>query len=167
MAVTKKQFNTLEELFDFYNLTLFDGALPPCLVNLSRHKGAHGFFAAERWREGENGAVVHEISLNPDTMTRPPRAWQSTLVHEMVHLWEFVNGTASRQAYHNKVWAKKMEDIGLMPSDTGAPGGRTTGQKMTHYIIEGGRFAHAFDQVGEIASLKLPYNPTPVSECSR
>jgi len=58
----------------------------------------------------------------------------STLVHEMVHLW---------QAYHNKGWAAQMKAVGLQPSDTGAPGGKETGQKMTHYITEGGAFARA------------------------
>jgi hypothetical protein len=33
-----------------------------------------------------------------------------------------------------------MLAIGLMPSDTGAPGGKQTGQQMSHYIIEGGPF---------------------------
>jgi ribosomal protein L37AE/L43A len=33
-----------------------------------------------------------------------------------------------------------MEEIGLMPSSTGRPGGRKTGQQMAHYIIKGGRF---------------------------
>jgi DNA-directed RNA polymerase subunit RPC12/RpoP len=33
-----------------------------------------------------------------------------------------------------------MESIGLMPSNTGLPGGKKTGQQMTHYVIEGGPF---------------------------
>ena len=33
-----------------------------------------------------------------------------------------------------------MQSIGLMPSDTGEPGGKRHGQQMTHYIIEGGPF---------------------------
>ena len=33
-----------------------------------------------------------------------------------------------------------MEDIGLMPSSTGEEGGKRTGQKMSHYIIPGGKF---------------------------
>ena len=36
-----------------------------------------------------------------------------------------------------------MESIGLMPSNTGQPGGGKTGQQMTHYIIEEGPFAEA------------------------
>ena len=46
----------------------------------------------------------------------------------------------SRQGYHNREWATHMVAIGLMPSDTGAPGGKQTGQQMSHYIIKGGPF---------------------------
>ena len=31
-----------------------------------------------------------------------------------------------------------------MPSDTGAPGGKRTGQRVSHYIIPDGAFAQAF-----------------------
>jgi ribosomal protein S27AE len=34
--------------------------------------------------------------------------------------------------------------LGLMPSDTGAPGGKRTGQRVSHYVIPDGAFAHAF-----------------------
>ena len=67
----------------------------------------------------------------------------STLAHEMVHQWQAYYGSPSRSAYHNKEWADKMESIGLMPSDTGKPGGKRTGQQMTHYIITGGLFEQA------------------------
>ena len=36
-----------------------------------------------------------------------------------------------------------MREIGLIPSDTGQPGGKDTGQKVSHYIADGGRFAGA------------------------
>jgi hypothetical protein len=48
-----------------------------------------------------------------------------------------------RRCYHNKEWAAKMIAIGLIPSDTGAPGGKATGEKVSHYIAEGGLFAKA------------------------
>ena len=31
-----------------------------------------------------------------------------------------------------------MRAVGLIPSDTGAPGGRQVGQRVSHYIEEGG-----------------------------
>jgi hypothetical protein len=61
----------------------------------------------------------------------------------MAHQWQEHRGTPSRKGYHNGEWAEKMESIGLMPSDTGKPGGKRSGQHMTHYIIPGGPFARA------------------------
>lgn len=63
-----------------------------------------------------------------------------TLVHEMVHLWQHHFGEPGRGRYHNGEWAKKMEAIGLMPSDTGQPGGKRVGDQMSDYAIEGGEF---------------------------
>jgi hypothetical protein len=162
MSVTAKQFNTLEDLFDYYNEALFENELPDCLVNLSRHKGAHGFFAPERWKDKGTDTIIHEISLNPDTINRPDKQWHSTLVHEMVHLWQEALGHPSRQCYHNKEWAAKMETVGLMPSHNGQAGGKKTGQSMTHYVMEGGAFETAFSKIdeNELAALKLPYLPT-------
>jgi hypothetical protein len=62
----------------------------------------------------------------------------------MVHVWQQTYGRAPRKAYHDRQWAAKMKEIGLHPSATGEPGGRETGQSMTHFILQGGRYARAF-----------------------
>jgi hypothetical protein len=36
-----------------------------------------------------------------------------------------------------------MREVGLIPSSTGQPGGKDTGQSVSHYIEEGGRFDKA------------------------
>jgi len=59
MAITSQQFNTLEEIFDYYNLNLFVGELPQCLINLSRRRGALGFFATDF------GKQKQEKGINP------------------------------------------------------------------------------------------------------
>ena len=59
----------------------------------------------------------------------------STLVHEMAHLWQHHFGKPSRSNYHNKEWGDKMREIGLVPSSTGAPGGKATGQRVSHYLV--------------------------------
>ncbi len=158
--ITKKQFTTLNDLFDYYNESLFDGELHSCLVNMSRHKGVHGFFAPNRWKEKED-SKIHEISLNPDTMNRDDKEWHSTLVHEMVHLWQQLTGNTARRGYHCKKFASKMESIGLIPSSTGLPGGKKTGQNMTHYVEDGGKFEKAFENISDdqTKNLKLPYVP--------
>jgi len=79
----------------------------------------------------------------------------STLVHEMVHLWQYEHGRPKRPGYHDGQWAQKMEDLGLVPSSTGAPGGKRVGYKMSHYILEGGPFARAFDAMPD--AYRLPW----------
>ena len=49
-----------------------------------------------------------------------------------------------RNPYHNAEWAARMKAIGLIPSNTGEPGGRETGQKMTHHIDPDGPYERAY-----------------------
>lgn len=141
---TRTQFNSYCVAFDYFNRELFGSELPPCILNFSRKAKAAGFFAASRWKHRDDDARTHEISLNPDVLLLPPIETMDTLVHEMVHLWQQEFGTPSRSGYHNKEWSDKMVAVGLMPSDTGQPGGSRVGQRMSDYVIEDGPFAKAF-----------------------
>lgn len=168
--ITTIQFKTLDDLYKFYNDTIFNGELSECIVNMSRHGGAFGFFAANRWRgDGQEKKIVHEISINPDFMNREDREWHSTLVHEMCHLWQEDFGRPSRGGYHNLQWADKMIQVGLMPSDTGKEGGKTTGQRLTHYIIPGGKFEQVFNTLSreDLQNLRLRYKPALAAVSSR
>lgn len=146
MKPTRAQYDAFERLFAYFNAKLWGGKLPACMLNFSRKAKTYGFFAPERWEERtKGGATRHEISLNPSTLKyRKPVDVASTLVHEMVHLWQHENGKPSRAGYHNEEWAREMERVGLVPSATGAPGGARVGQRMTHYVAKGGAFARAF-----------------------
>jgi predicted SprT family Zn-dependent metalloprotease len=126
------------------NKQLFGNKLPNCFLNFSRDSNrVIGFFAPKRWLKTKT--FTHEISLNPRAMgDLKPIIAVSSIVHEMCHLWQFEFGTRSRTGYHNKEWAKKMESIGLMPSNTGKPGGSKTGQQMNDYVIHNGPFRQAF-----------------------
>jgi predicted SprT family Zn-dependent metalloprotease len=143
---TVAQTSSYQSLFDFFNARLFNGELPHCVLNFSRAAKSYGFFVADIW--SSSGDRAAEISLNPDHLDRKPKESLSTLVHEMCHLWEHaVSKTAPRRCYHNRQFADKMEQVGLMTSSTGEPGGKRVGQKMTHYIIEGGAYEKAFADV--------------------
>jgi predicted SprT family Zn-dependent metalloprotease len=112
---------------------------------MQRHKGAYGYFAGERFANvADPREVTDEIALNPAHFaSRPAAEVLSTLVHEMCHLWQHHHGTPSRTSYHNREWAARMRAVGLIPTDTGLPGGKETGQKMGHLIEPGGRFERA------------------------
>jgi hypothetical protein len=150
---TRKQFDAYRLAFDYFNRTLFGGELPHCLLNFSRLAKSAGFFAAHRWTHVNGVESTHEISLNPDVLDLPAIEIMQTLVHEMCHLWQEEFGEPSRRTYHNREWAAKMEAIGLMPSDTGKPGGKKTGQNMQDYVIEFGPFQMAFTDMPEKALL--------------
>jgi predicted SprT family Zn-dependent metalloprotease len=145
---TEQQFKSLNGAYKYFNRKLFKNELPGCILNFSRLKGTHGFLAPERWKRiGEKDFRTHEISLTPSTLYRSPIEVFSTLVHEMCHLWQWDFGNPSRNGYHNKEWAAKMVEVGLIPSNTGKPQGKMTGQKMTHYIEEEGRYQKAFTRM--------------------
>lgn len=139
---TEKQYKALQAAYDFFNQHLFANELPECLIVLNRKRGAHGYFWSESFQSArDNGATkIDEIALNPATLHRGDHIVLATLVHEMVHLWQAHFGKPSRNAYHNKEWAIKMQAVGLQPSTTGAIGGKETGQKVSHYIVDGGKF---------------------------
>ena len=58
----------------------------------------------------------------------------------MVHLEQHHFGNPGRGRYHNKQWADMMSAIGLEPSSTGKPGGKRTGDRVSHWIVDGGPF---------------------------
>ncbi len=142
---TQRTYSSLTAAYDFFNRELFADQLPPCLITVQRHKGAFGYFSGERFVSvADPGEVTDEIALNPAHFaTRSPEQVLATLVHEMVHLWQHHFGKRPRRSYHDRQWATKMREVGLIPSDTGEPGGKETGQSMTHYIEQGGPFQRA------------------------
>jgi predicted SprT family Zn-dependent metalloprotease len=137
---THEFYGQLQQAYDWFNRELFNNALPSCLITVQRERNTMGYFSPLRWSHGGK-KDVHEIALNPAYFANKKviEIFQ-TLVHEQCHLWQHEFGSPSRGGYHNQEWANKMESFGLMPSSTGTPGGKKTGQSMSDYVIETGRF---------------------------
>lgn len=147
--ITSVEYRTLQDAYDHFNAVLFAGTLPQVMITLQRHSRARGYFSAKRFQRRDNGREhVHEVALNPDCFTgRTDEEILSTLVHEMVHVWQQEFGHPGRGRYHNREWARRMHGAGLMASSTGEPGGKATGESVSHYILDGGPFqtaCHAF-----------------------
>lgn len=138
---TLETYNELQVAYDFFNQQLFDNTLPSCLITFQREKQTLAYFNKSRFVNRHDQTLTDEIAMNPVYFSiRSISETLSTLVHEMVHLWQYHFGTPGRGGYHNKEWGDKMESIGLGPSDTGKPGGKRTGDCMDHFIITGGKF---------------------------
>lgn len=155
-AITPETYGTLDDAYRFFNARLWAGTLPALLITLQRRRGASGSFAPERFSERQGATAsearqvrsAHELTLNPDAFTgRSDREVVSILVHEMAHTWQQERGTPSRRGYHNRQWSAEMQRIGLHPSSTGEPGGREVGQRMQHYVVDGGRFAMLWQEL--------------------
>lgn len=140
---TTQLYAQLLQAAEHFNRTLFDGTLQNVVFTLQREKTASGYFSPARWRH-QDGAQVSEIAINPRYVaTRPLLRLFQTIVHEQCHLWQHQFGKVSRAGYHNEEWAEKMEEVGLIPTDTGLPNGKRTGQKMSDYPAENGLFIQA------------------------
>lgn len=151
MQPTSQTYAELQTAYDHFNKVLFGDGLPPCLLTLQREKRTYGYFCRNRFvKTGNPQEAIDEIALNPAYFGRnipgslPYQQTMQTIVHEMCHLWQFHFGTPGRTRYHNREWGDKMKEVGLMPSNTGAPGGKQTGDQMTDYAIENGRFLTAY-----------------------
>ena len=168
---TTAQFQAFQNAYAYFNQVLFHYELPPVILNLSRKSKAMGFVAPNRWIKVDrsktvdlnkpetigtsSGVEMHELSINPEILLLSPIDVYSTLVHEQCHVWQFHCGKPSRNGYHNKEWARKMMEVGLMPSSSGKTGGAITGQQMSDYPIEEGVFLKALKAMPP--SYKLPF----------
>ena len=138
---TTRNYTELTAAYDHFNVELFEGRLPPCLITMQRKNKALGYFAGGRFGTRDGQEITDEIALNPTHFQGSTvEDVLSTLVHEMTHLEQHHFGKPSRPGYHDKKWAGLMRTVGLIPSSTAAPGGKEVGQKMSHYIEAGGRF---------------------------
>jgi predicted RNA-binding Zn-ribbon protein involved in translation (DUF1610 family) len=147
-AITITEYQGFQTAYDFFNRELFGGSLPQVLVTLQRHANTRGYFSPERFAGRIDKAAVHELALNPDGFaSRSDEEILSTLVHEMCHVWQQTHGKAPRRSYHDRQWAAKMREIGLQPSSTSEPGGKETGQSVSHYSISGGPYARAYGKL--------------------
>ena len=158
MTYTSEQYQYLQKIYRFYNTELFLGELPEVLITFSRNNGASGLFQANKWKDKDE-KMVHEIAINPESIKeRFDVDFHQTLVHEMCHLWQYEFGKPSRSGYHNKEWANKMIEVGLMPTATGSPGGATVGQNMSDYFMEDGKFVLAYKKLQENNYMPLEPN---------
>ena len=98
---TQSTYAGLNQAYAHFNARLFAGELPHCLITMQRHRGAYGYFSGDRFASiTDPEQITDEIALNPSHFAgRTPTQTLSTLVHEMVHLWQHHFGKLSRAGY--------------------------------------------------------------------
>ncbi|MFA0809379.1 SprT-like domain-containing protein [Microbulbifer epialgicus] len=160
LTPTEALYSSLQMAYDHFNTELFDGRLPNVIFTMQRQQKCMGYLSPDRWASTERDQHCHELAINPSFIGKSSLLNTcQTLVHEACHVWQYsdTSATPSRNGYHNTEWALKMEGIGLMPSHTGLPGGKKTGQKMSDYPILGGQFLEACRTLITVQSFRIPW----------
>ncbi|MFH0783335.1 MAG: hypothetical protein V2B20_15480 [Pseudomonadota bacterium] len=158
MKPTETQSAAYQKIFDYFNRRLFENSLSNCMLSFSRRRiSSHTLFSSGQWCE-KAGSAIPQISLNFQQLKEgEPIELMAMLVAQMVHLWQEQYGKPSRKGYFNREWAEKMEEIGLIPSSTGLPGGKRIGQGIKHYIEDNDLFEKAFREMP--TDFLLPFRP--------
>ena len=156
------QFEALQSSFDYYNnnlfIPVFNQLLPPVIFSLNDNsrRTSKGYYSFDKYKD-DAGNVFSLINITPEYLNNPFITVMGTLVHEMCHHYQYLFGkkAGQKRSYHDLEFASIMECTGLICSCTGKEGGKKTGYKMTHYILEGG----IFESLTLLApdSLKTPF----------
>ena len=106
----------LNKVFDLLNEAYFENTLSRPTITIQSTPKAFGHFSLrdDTWIS-KNGAS-HEINIGAGTLARPIEEVAATLLHEMVHYWNYENGIqdCSRgNTYHNKNFKAAAEAHGL------------------------------------------------------
>jgi predicted SprT family Zn-dependent metalloprotease len=169
IAITPIEYGGLQAAYDHFNRELFGGSLLDVFITYQRRAHSGGYFAPNRFSGRSAKFGRHELALNPDGFVDNSDEFIcSVLSHEMAHCWQECFGVKKRKrySYHDKEWTAKMKAIGLQPSSTGKPGGRETGHRMSHYVIDDGPFQQSYRRLaatGWRLNLQSTHRPGPTA----
>lgn len=135
----------LHKGFALLNRHLFDGALevPAILIqNQGRRKDILGWCSTrEIWFSQDESKQLYEINITAEYVNRNPVDIMETMLHEMVHYYNYSNGikdVSRGGAYHNKAFKEEAELRGLVVDYDKKLGWAITSLKAeTAKLIEG------------------------------
>jgi rubrerythrin len=120
MANIRESITTLHKAFNELNRRLFNSRLPqPAILiqNQGNRKGILGWCTTrENWSNTEGTEKKFEINITAEYLNRNASEIICTMIHEMVHLDNIINGIqdCSRGGtYHNKKFKAAAERCGL------------------------------------------------------
>lgn len=106
----------LNKIFDLLNAEFFENTLSRPTITIQSTPKAYGHFTTREDTWVSTIGSTHEINLGAGTLARPIENVVATLLHEMVHYYNYEQGVqdCSRGGtYHNKHFKKEAEARGL------------------------------------------------------
>lgn len=106
----------LNKIFDLLNAEYFENELSRPTITIQSTPKAYGHFTLRDDTWTSTIGNTHEINIGAGTLARPIENIAATLLHEMVHYYNHVNGIqdCSRgNTYHNRRFKEAAEARGL------------------------------------------------------
>ena len=133
----------LNKMFDLLNAEFFEGALSRPTITIQSTPKAYGHFSLREDTWVSTLGASHEINLGAGTLARPIEEVAATLLHEMVHYWNYVMGVqdCSRgNTYHNRHFKDAAESRGLIVTRSEKYGWAHTapGEALLDFVLENG-----------------------------
>ena len=133
----------LNKVFDLLNRRYFENALSRPTITIQSTPKAYGHFSlkADTWISKIGG--THEINIGAGTLARPIENICATLLHEMVHYYNYINGIqdCSRGGtYHNGRFKRAAEERDLIVEHSEKYGWSHTSpsEGLLDFVIEEG-----------------------------
>ena len=107
----------LNKIFDLLNQEFFENTLSRPTITIQSTPKAYGHFSTKEDAWISTKGTTHEINLGAGTLSRPIEEVCATLLHEMVHYFNYVRGIqdCSRGGtYHNRRFKTSAEAHGLL-----------------------------------------------------
>ena len=107
----------LNKIFDLLNEEFFESSLSRPTITIQSTPKAYGHFSLREDTWISKLGATHEINIGAGTLARPIEEVAATLLHEMVHYYNHVQGIqdCSRgNTYHNRKFKAAAECRGLI-----------------------------------------------------
>ncbi len=117
--------NKLEELFEYFNKSIFNNGLEIPIISVYPIKRLEGWCTTEKvWKSADDTEykkLMYEISISTEYLSRPFDEICCGLIHQMVHLLNLQNeiqDTSRNGTYHNAKFKETAERHGLITVKT-------------------------------------------------
>ena len=131
----------LNKVFDLLNAEFFENALSRPTITIQSTPKAYGHFSLrdDTWVSKLGG--THEINIGAGTLARPIEEVTATLLHEMVHYYNYelgIQDCSRGNTYHNRRFKDAAEAHGLCVSHSDKYGWSHTspGEDLLDFVLE-------------------------------
>ena len=140
---TSRTAGYLEKMFRKLNEHYFASAIEEPIITIQSTPRAYGYVTISKaWRKS-NGDRRHELNLNAGTLDRPIEEVVATLLHEMVHYYNYerhIQDVSRGNTYHNRRFKDSAEAHGLIVEHSEKYGWSHTApsDRLLDFVLENG-----------------------------